>query len=344
MTIRKQLIYSFIVTIITTTFLFYTLYKLMWFDGPLTILLTLCSFLSGMMTLIIGIFFTVPMIKKIERLNHKTQKIANGQFETEKTKIHAPKEIQQLSESFDQMVDKIQEQMNLIKEEQEEKMNLVQNLAHDLKTPLASIKSYSEGLRDGIIHSECDTKKAYSILISQSDRLSRMFDDLTDVITVNHQESEQTLIHMDRLLIPIFEIYSQKLHHENRQLDVEIDPNIKPFIQDQRAIERILMNFIDNALKFSDHGSPLAVKVFEENDEIAISVIDQGMGIMESDIKNIFERTFRVESSRHKDTGGSGLGLYIAKTLAHQMDGHIEVSSTYGQGTAITLYFPPKVC
>ncbi|MFB3216919.1 ATP-binding protein, partial [Staphylococcus pseudintermedius] len=53
---------------------------------------------------------------------------------------------------------------------------------------------------------------------------------------------------------------------------------------------------------------------------------------------------FRVESSRHKDTGGSGLGLYIAKTLAHQMDGHIEVSSTYGQGTAITLYFPPKVC
>lgn len=344
MTIRKQLIYSFIVTIITTTFLFYTLYKLMWFDGPLTILLTLCSFLSGMMTLIIGIFFTVPMIKKIERLNHKTQKIANGQFETEKTKIHAPKEIQQLSESFDQMVDKIQEQMNLIKEEQEEKMNLVQNLAHDLKTPLASIKSYSEGLRDGIIHSECDTKKAYSILISQSDRLSRMFDDLTDVITVNHQKSEQTLIHMDQLLIPIFEIYSQKLHHENRQLDVEIDPNIKPFIQDQRAIERILMNFIDNALKFSDHGSPLAVKVFEENDEIAISVIDQGMGIMESDIKNIFERTFRVESSRHKDTGGSGLGLYIAKTLAHQMDGHIEVSSTYGQGTAITLYFPPKVC
>lgn len=316
----------------------------MWFDGPLTILLTLCSFLSGMMTLIIGIFFTVPMIKKIERLNHKTQKIANGQFETEKTKIHAPKEIQQLSESFDQMVDKIQEQMNLIKEEQEEKMNLVQNLAHDLKTPLASIKSYSEGLRDGIIHSECDTKKAYSILISQSDRLSRMFDDLTDVITVNHQESEQKLIHMDQLLIPIFEIYSQKLHHENRQLDVEIDPNIKPFIQDQRAIERILMNFIDNALKFSDHGSPLAVKVFEENDEIAISVIDQGMGIMESDIKNIFERTFRVESSRHKDTGGSGLGLYIAKTLAHQMDGHIEVSSTYGQGTAITLYFPPKVC
>lgn len=67
------------------------------------------------------------------------------------------------------------------------------------------------------------------------------------------------------------------------------------------------------------------------------------MGILESDIKNIFERTFRVESSRHKDTGGSGLGLYIAKTLAHQIGGHIEVSSTYGQGTTITLRFPPKV-
>lgn len=314
----------------------------MWFDGPLTILLTLCSFLSGMMTLIIGIFFTVPMIKKIERLNEKTQKIAKGQFETEKTKIHAPKEIQQLSESFDQMVDKIQEQMRLIKEEQEEKMNMVQNLAHDLKTPLASIKSYSEGLKDGIIHSEQDMQKAYSILISQSDRLSRMFDDLTDVITVNHQENEETLIHLDQLLVPIFETYSQKLHHEQRQLDVNIEQNIKPFIQDQRAIERIIMNFIDNALKFSEHGSPLAVKVFEDQNEIAISMIDQGIGIPESDIKNIFERTFRVESSRHKDTGGSGLGLYIAQTLAHQIGGRIEVDSIYGQGTTITLRFPPK--
>lgn len=74
MTIRKQLIYSFIVTIITTTFLFYTLYKLMWFDGPLTILLTLCSFLSGMMTLIIGIFFTVPMIKKYRKAEPQNSK------------------------------------------------------------------------------------------------------------------------------------------------------------------------------------------------------------------------------------------------------------------------------
>ncbi len=342
MTIRKQLIYSFIVTIITTTFLFYTLYKLMWFDGPLTILLTLCSFLSGMMTLIIGIFFTVPMIKKIEKLNEKTQKIAKGQFETEKLKINAPKEIKELSESFDQMVDKIQEQMNLIKEEQEEKMNMVQNLAHDLKTPLASIKSYSEGLRDGIIHSESDTQKAYSILINQSDRLSRMFDDITDVITVNYQENELTQIHIDQLLIPIFEVYSQRLQHEQRELDVKIAENIKPFTQDQRAIERIIMNFIDNALKFSEHGSPLAVEVFEVDDEIAISISDSGMGISESDIKNIFERTFRVESSRHKDTGGSGLGLYIAQTLAHQIGGHIEVESTYGQGTTITLRFPPQ--
>ncbi|REB90694.1 sensor histidine kinase, partial [Staphylococcus pseudintermedius] len=98
------------------------------------------------------------MIKKRERLKHKTQQLTNGQVETENTKIHAPKEIQQLSETIAQIVDKIQEQMNLIKEEQEEKMNLFHNLAHDLKTLLASIKSYSEGLRDGIIHSECYTK------------------------------------------------------------------------------------------------------------------------------------------------------------------------------------------
>ncbi|MGM7689242.1 sensor histidine kinase [Staphylococcus felis] len=341
MTLRRQLIFSFCLTITITTFLLYTLYKLMWFDGRFTIFLTLCSLLSAMVTLIIGMFLTVPTIKKIEKLNNKTKRIANGQFDNESLNIRTPQEIKQLSESFELMVIKLQEQMNVIKDEQEEKINLVQNLAHDLKTPLASIKSYSEGLKDGVISGDEETQQAYCVLIEQADRLSRMFDELTDVMTVNSQESEQTMIHMDQLLIPIFEAYAHRLQSDARELDVDMAETIQPFLQDKEAIERIIMNLIDNAIKFSKPGTPIDIRVTEDEDEVvSIAITDKGIGIPKSDIQNIFERTFRVENSRHKDTGGSGLGLYIANTLALQIHGRIDVESEIGKGTTMTLYFP----
>lgn len=124
MTLRKQLVVSFIVTISLTTVLFYILYKLMWFDGRFAIFLTLCSLLSAMVTLVLGLFFTVPTIKKIERLNDQTQKVADGHFDVTGLNIRSPREIQELSISFDQMVTKIQKQMAMIKDEQEEKYSL----------------------------------------------------------------------------------------------------------------------------------------------------------------------------------------------------------------------------
>lgn len=343
MTLRKQLIVSFIVTISLTTILFYILYKLMWFDGRFAIFLTLCSLLSAMVTLVLGLFFTVPTIKKIERLNDQTQKVAEGHFDVTGLNIRSPREIQELSMSFDQMVTKVQKQMAMIKDEQTEKIQLIQNLAHDLKTPLASIKSYSEGLKDGIIHGDQATQKAYGVLIEQADRLSQMFDELTDVMTINHSTHTSTLIHMDQLLLPILESYTQRLQQEQRTLNVDIDKHIDPFHQNQQALERILMNIMDNALKFSEAGTSIDIQVTQTEDQhIAIAITDQGIGIAETDLPRIFERTYRVEQSRHKTTGGSGLGLYIAKTLSEQLDGDIKVDSELGHGTTVTVYVPTK--
>ncbi|MCD8899580.1 HAMP domain-containing histidine kinase [Staphylococcus gallinarum] len=343
MTIRKQLIYSFLGSLCLTMILVFTLYKLMWFDAHQTILLTASSFIASLMTTIIALFFSVPTIHKIEKLNDQTSEIAKGNYTVNDLKISSPKELKALSESFNQMTSKVENQMNVIKAEQEEKLSMIQNLAHDLKTPLASIKSYSEGLKDKLIQTESAQQEAYKVLIRQTDRLNQMFDDLTGVVSLNEQRKISKMS-MDQLLMPILESYQQLIIKENRHLEINISPKIQSFNQDRVALERIITNLIDNALKFSETSSLITIKVFELNEhKLAISVKDEGIGIKEQHLGHIFKRTYRVENSRNQQTGGSGLGLYIANSLAHQINGSITVVSTFGEGTEMTLNFPKNL-
>lgn len=341
MSIRKQLFYAFIASILVTTIFVFVLYKLMWFNVHQTIMLTLGSFISSMITMVIAIFLLAPTIQKIEQLNIQTQQIAQGNFNIESLAITSPDELKELNISFTMMVAKIQAQMADIQLEQDEKIAMIQNLAHDLKTPLASIKSYSEGLKDGVIHTPKDIEAAYRILITQTDRLSQMFDDLTDLIAVNRTERQLKTINIDQLLIPILESYQQQLLIEDRDIQLGIDDAIPPFQQDKVALERIVTNFIDNALKFSSPGSPIKINVQRSaNNQIVISVTDEGIGIREAHLPHIFNRTYRVERSRNKSTGGTGLGLYIARSLAERIGGEIKVNSVFSKGTTIAIVFP----
>lgn len=313
----------------------------MWFDGQQTLTLTLFSLISSMMTMMIAMTFSVPTIHKIERLNRETQKVSEGDFDIDQLDIASPLEVKELNDSFKIMVARVEQQMAQIKDEEAEKMYMVQNLAHDLKTPLASIKSYSEALRDGIIDSEESHQHAYKVLINQADRLSHMFDDLTTMVSATTHAQDKVPLQVDQLLIAILDAYQQQLEQEQRTLNVEVDEEIPRFVQDKVAIERIVSNFLDNALKFSQAGTPITVRITQESTkELAISVSDQGTGIESKYLKRVFERTFRVDASRNHERGGSGLGLYIAQTLAHQIGGHITIDSEYGKGTTVTLHFP----
>ncbi|MDK7114608.1 sensor histidine kinase [Staphylococcus pettenkoferi] len=340
MTIRKQLFISFISSIVISTLFLLILYKMMWFDVHQTLVLTAFSLISSLITVMIAMTFLVPTIHRLEKLNLQTQKVSEGHFNIEKIDIHTPRELSELNDSFHYMVERVQDQMVQIQEEQTEKVHMVQNLAHDLKTPLASIKSYSEALKDGVIQGQEAKRHAHQVLITQSERLSQMFDDLTAVMTLSDASRPQSAIQIDQLLIPIFDAFQQRIEHEHRQLDLRMPKQIPRFKQDKVALERIISNLIDNALKFSHSGTPIIVEIEEDDKhQISISVIDQGIGIAKEDIPHIFDRTYRVEQSRNLQTGGSGLGLYIAQSLAAQIGAHIEVESELGTGTKMTVRF-----
>lgn len=345
LTIRTQIITAFISSIVLTTIILAIAYKWMWFDAHTTLLLTISGIISSCLTTFICMLFINPLVKRIRLLNKQTKLIANGQYSETAIKIDSPKEMKELSEAFNTMARNIEAQIQQVQYEQQEKSEMVQNLTHDLKTPLSSITSYAEGLKEGIISQSDEQQKAYSVLIKQSQRISMMFDELTSVMEISHDHKHNyplETIYLDKLFVTLLQSYEQQITSENRTIDVNLCEDITYFKQYKVPLERILMNILDNAFKYTQLGSRIEIKVTKEDYNICIAVSDDGPGIAEQHLHRIFDRTYRVEASRNKDTGGSGLGLYIAKNLAEQMDGQLKVESKEDVGTTFYLIVPMK--
>lgn len=343
LTIRTQIITAFISSIVLTTIILAIAYKWMWFDAHTTLLLTISAIISSCLTTVICMLFITPLVKRIRLLNKQTKLIANGQYSDMSVKIESPREMKELSVAFNTMASNIEAQMQQVQYEQREKSEMVQNLTHDLKTPLSSITSYAEGLKEGIINQSDEQQKAYSVLIKQSQRISMMFDELTSVMEINHNHKQNyalETIYLDKLFVTLLQSYEQQINSENRTIDVNLCEDITHFKQYKVPLERILMNILDNAFKYTQLGSRIEIKVTNVDNNICIAVSDDGPGIAMQHLDRIFDRTYRIEASRNKDTGGSGLGLYIAKNLAEQMNGQIEVESKVDVGTTFYLKIP----
>ena len=276
----------------------------MWFNGHMTLTLSITTMITSCLTLSICSIFINPLIQKIKQFNIKTKQFVNGEHLIDDDTFQSPREIRELNDSFNKMADEITKQMDMIKNEQQE------------------------------VHA------AYETLIKQANRLSTLFDDMTHVISLNTGRSYPLeLIQLDQLLVNILQTYEQRIKLEHRSLEVNFCSHIDAFYQYHPPLERILTNLLDNALKFSNYGSRIDIIISENanNDSINIAIKDEGIGILPELQSRIFERTFRVEDSRNTKTGGSGLGLYIANELAQQIDASISVESELNVGTTMTL-------
>lgn len=276
----------------------------MWFNGHMTLTLSITTMITSCLTLSICSIFINPLIQKIKQFNIKTKQFVNGEHLIDDDTFQSPREIRELNDSFNKMADEITKQMDMIKNEQQE------------------------------VHA------AYETLIKQANRLSTLFDDMTHVISLNTGRSYPLeLIQLDQLLVNILQTYEQRIELEHRSLEVNFCSHIDAFYQYHPPLERILTNLLDNALKFSNYGSRIDIIISENanNDSINIAIKDEGIGILPELQSRIFERTFRVEDSRNTKTGGSGLGLYIANELAQQIDASISVESELNVGTTMTL-------
>ncbi|MGU9993873.1 sensor histidine kinase [Ligilactobacillus salivarius] len=303
-------------------------------SGFLIILITLCA---SLLEIMVNLILMRPTIKSLERLRKQARDISKNNFST-MDEIVAPSEFKELSQDFNAMSAKLKETFKSLKDSENEKDEIIAQLSHDIKTPITSIKATVEGILDGIIAPE-EISDYLGTIDRQTDRLNNLVEELSylSLNQVNKVETEQETIFLDQLLIETMSEFQLTLEREKRKVAIDVTPTGAKIISDRDKLSRIVYNLINNALKYSQEGTPLKVSARFESNEVTISVTDSGLGISTEELQNIFRRLYRVEGSRNMNTGGHGLGLYIAQELAHQLNGEIRVKSEYGIGSTFSL-------
>lgn len=229
-----------------------------------------------------------------------------------------------------------------LKKLEQVRKDFVANVSHELKTPITSLKGFAETLLDGAGENEEFRNKFLTIILNESDRLQALIQDLLDL-----SKSEQGF-HLDTQSIDLASLVKETveiLHPKAEKKEISLSVNVfgdTLMEGDPPRLKQIIINLVSNSLTYTPAGGSVFVIVEEQDKHIKFMVKDTGIGIKESEIPRIFERFYRVDKARSRNSGGTGLGLAIVKHLVEAHQGTIDVQSKPGEGSQFTILFPKK--
>ena len=292
----------------------------------------------------VSIFLLSPVFSSLKHLKKQAQNIAGKDFSTE-IETKGPIEFQELGQAFNHMSRNLQDTFQSLDESEQEKRMMIAQLSHDIKTPITSIQATVEGILDGVIKEE-ERLHYLTTIGRQTERLNKLVEEL-DVLTLNAQpqdiaDEEVEDVFLDQLLIESMSEFQLQIEQEERDVYIQVSPESAKIKSYYDKLSRILVNLLNNAFKYSEPGTRIEVLAQLTEEELIISVKDEGQGILPEDLEKIFNRLYRVETSRNMKTGGHGLGLAIARELAHQLGGEITAESQHGLGSTFTFHLDLK--
>lgn len=211
--------------------------------------------------------------------------------------------------------------------------DFVANVSHELRTPLTSIKGFVETLLDDGLQNSDSAKRFLTIISQEAERLNRLIDDLLDLSKL---ESGRTELHQSRLFMaPLVEEIRQTMDSriEDKRLGFSVELGSTPVWADEDRIREVLVNLIDNAIKYTPEGGFIRVSEIGRGKEQEFIICDTGIGIPKESLSRIFERFYRVDKARSREMGGTGLGLSIVKHIIERHNGRVWVESELGKGT-----------
>jgi len=287
---------------------------------------------------IVSLFVSRQVVAPIRRIMVASQHIADGHY-SERVQIPGSLDIKemdelaQLSLSFNQMTLELEKAENLRKQ-------LIGDIAHELRTPLATIKGSMEGLMDGVLPAGQDT---YHQVYQEAERLQRLVDDLQDL---NRVESGAIQLNFEKY--PVKELVEITQRRLLRQFDekgvsliLDIPDDLPKVSVDADRIGQVFINLIGNSLQYTPTGGVVTVMAEEKKNQILVTISDTGIGISSENLSYIFTRFYRVDKSRSRAGGGSGIGLTIAKHLVESHGGKIWAESPgLGKGSTISVLLP----
>ncbi|MCM3387486.1 two-component system histidine kinase PnpS [Ureibacillus chungkukjangi] len=221
--------------------------------------------------------------------------------------------------------------------------DFVANVSHELRTPITSIKGFSETLLDGAFKDEKMLISFLDIIYQESNRLQMLIQDLLELSKIEQHGFSVNIMpaSLQEVLIRSVELTSPRMDEKNMQFDVDIVRDVMVMGDFNRLIQ-IFTNLITNSITYSPENTTITLRIKANSEYGIIEVEDQGMGIEKNEIARIFERFYRIDKARSRNSGGTGLGLAIVKHLVEAHHGKINVESTVGKGTCMKVLIPLK--
>ena len=306
------------------------------------------AILSLLLALVAGLLSFKWLTQRLRRLAAEMDAFRRNEFRTPArlpvARPGAPRdEIDQLGQTFQQMSERITEQFQQLQRADATRRELVANVSHDLRTPLAALQGYLETLRLklGTLPDE-DQARYLDLALEHSGRLSQLVSELFELATLENRDLEMTFEPFS--MAELVQDVSQKFHlaAEKRRLRLETDiPQSDPFVSgDIGLIERVLDNLIENAIKYTPEGGIIRLTLVPGETDVTASVIDTGRGIPAAALPHIFERFYRADAEGRDTTEGTGLGLAIAERILSLHGSACEVQSTPGKGSVFSFHLP----
>ena len=275
-----------------------------------------------------GSILSRKLTGRLAKLTAVTETWGHGRFDA-RVDVEGDDELAALGETMNRMASRLEQQSDLRKK-------LTGDISHELRTPLTTIQSYMEAFLDGVMEPDKQTIQA---VLDESHRLGRLVNDLQELTNTEYHSRDVSLSILD--LNAFISTEAERARPVLKQKDISLTVLPKEgevrVLADEALLGRILNNLIINAFKYTPESGHVTVSVTENQQKAGISVSDTGIGIKKEHLPFIFERFYRVDPSRTRTTGGSGIGLAIVKELAESMGGTVDVESTPGKGSVFQV-------
>ncbi|SMC33687.1 sensor histidine kinase [Sporomusa malonica] len=283
---------------------------------------------------LLAMLLSRQLTRSIADIASAAKRFSAGDY-TSRTHSTGKDEIGALGKTFNAMAD-------AIFHTQQTRRNFFANISHELKTPLSCVKATTEALIDGIATNDQERTQYLERVLAETDRMSRLVHDITDTEQLESGKMfiKQEPIDLAALLLNQADKIEPLLKKKNLSLLLRVETDKHRILGDAGRLEQVLDNLMSNAIRYAPAGSRIGLILTEENEWLQVCVSDQGEGIADEELPLIWERFYRIDKSRDRSAGGSGLGLSISRGLMEAMGGTISVQSKKGEGTSFKIHIP----
>lgn len=294
-----------------------------------------------MTSLLLTLWTHRSIVKPIMRLKLATQNIKEGNLYFELPLDDSGDEISSLTRDFEEMRIILKENAEGKVAADAEEKELIRNISHDLKTPLTTIKGYVEGLLDGVADTPQKQEKYLRTIYNRTIEMDRLIDELTMYSRIDMNRVPYTFkkIDINKYMLDCCDEISLELETKGIDLEYHNFSNEDQYVMlDVEQMKRVINNIINNSVKYmGDNKGLIRIELFNDGEYVLMRIEDNGSGISSENIKHIFERFYRADSSRNSKQGGSGIGLAIVKKVIEEHGGMIWAESKEGIGTTMNI-------